>query len=70
MRHPFIAGNWKMFKTVHDTVVYVKEFRSLVKDIEDVEIVIAPPFTAVHAAAEAARNSTHRRGRAEPPLGA
>jgi triosephosphate isomerase len=58
MRHPFIAGNWKMFKTVHDTVVYVKEFRSLVKDMEDVEIVIAPPFTAVHAAAEAARNST------------
>ncbi len=58
MRHPFIAGNWKMFKTVHDTVVYVKEFRSLVKDVEDVEIVIAPPFTALHAAAEAARNST------------
>ena len=58
MRHPFIAGNWKMFKTVHETVVYVKEFRSLVKDIEDVEIVIAPPFTAVYAAAEAARNST------------
>ena len=57
MRHPFIAGNWKMFKTVHDTVVYVKEFRSLVKDMEDVEIVIAPPFTAVYAAAEAARNS-------------
>ncbi len=57
MRHPFIAGNWKMFKTVHDTVVYVKEFRSLVKDIEDVEIVLAPPFMAVYAAAEAARNS-------------
>jgi triosephosphate isomerase (TIM) len=57
MRHPFLAGNWKMFKTVHDTVVYVKEFRSLVKDIEDVEIVLAPPFTALHAAAEAARNT-------------
>jgi triosephosphate isomerase (TIM) len=57
MRHPFIAGNWKMYKTVQDTVVYVKEFRSLVKDIEDVEIVLAPPFTAIHAAAEAARNS-------------
>jgi triosephosphate isomerase (TIM) len=57
MRHPFIAGNWKMFKTVHDSVVYVKEFRSLVKDIEDVEIVLATPFTAIHAAAEAARNS-------------
>ena len=58
MRTPFIAANWKMHKTVHEAVVYVKEFRSLVKDIEDVEIVVAPTFTAIHAAAEAARNST------------
>jgi triosephosphate isomerase len=57
MRTSFIAGNWKMFKTVVETVRYVKEFRNLVKDIADVEIVIAPPFTALHAAAEAARNS-------------
>jgi triosephosphate isomerase len=57
MRHPFIAGNWKMHKTVHEAVVYVKEFRSLVKDVQDVEIVVAPTFTAIHAAAEAARNS-------------
>jgi triosephosphate isomerase len=57
MRTPFVAGNWKMFKTVHDAVVYAKEFRSLVKDVDDVEIVLAPPFTAVHAVAEAARNS-------------
>src|ERR671926_993312 len=57
MRTPFIAGNWKMHKTVAETVAYVKEFRGLVKDIADVEIVVAPPFTALHAAAEAARNS-------------
>jgi len=57
MRTPIIAGNWKMYKTVADTVKYVKEFRVMVKDIADVEIVLAPPFTAVHAAAEAARNS-------------
>ena len=57
MRTPFIAGNWKMFKTVADTVKYVKEFRGLVKDVSGVEIVLAPPFTAIHAAAEAARNS-------------
>jgi triosephosphate isomerase (TIM) len=57
MRLPFIAANWKMFKTVHESVVFVKEFRSLVKDIDDVEIVVAPPFTALHAVAEAARNS-------------
>jgi triosephosphate isomerase len=56
MRTPFIAGNWKMFKTVHETTVYVKELRGLVKD-KNVTVVIAPPFTAVHAASEAARNS-------------
>jgi triosephosphate isomerase len=57
VRKPFIAGNWKMFKTVHETTVYVKELRSLVKDLHDVTVVVAPPFTSVHAAAEAARNS-------------
>ena len=57
MRIPLIAGNWKMFKTVHEAVVFTKELRSLVKDVVDVEIVVAPPFTAVHAVAEAARNS-------------
>jgi triosephosphate isomerase len=57
MRTPIIAGNWKMYKTVADAVKYVKEFRVTAKDIADVEIVIAPPFTALHAAAEAARNS-------------
>jgi triosephosphate isomerase len=57
MRIPIIAGNWKMYKTVADTVKYVKELRGMAKDIADVEIVLAPPFTAVHAAAEAARNS-------------
>ena len=57
MRIPFIAGNWKMYKTVQDAVVFVKELKSAVKDIVDVEIVVAPPFTAVHAVAEAARNS-------------
>lgn len=57
MRQPFIAGNWKMFKTVHETVVHVKELRALVKDVQGVDIVIAPPATGLYAAAEAARNS-------------
>jgi triosephosphate isomerase len=57
MRIPFIAGNWKMFKTVHEAVLFTKELRSIVKDISDVEVVVAPPFTALHAVAEAARNS-------------
>ena len=57
MRTPLIAGNWKMYKTVHETVVFVKELRDLVKDAGGVDIVVAPPFTAVHAAADAARNT-------------
>jgi triosephosphate isomerase (TIM) len=57
MKLPFICGNWKMYKTVAETVKYVKEFRSLVKDFTGVEIVLAPPFTAIHAAMEAARAS-------------
>jgi triosephosphate isomerase len=57
MRTPIIAGNWKMYKTVAETVKYVTDFRAIVKDTTGVEIVIAPPFTALHAAAEAARGS-------------
>ena len=60
MRTPFIAGNWKMFKTVADTVKYVKELRGLVKDVDGVEIVLAPPFTALYAAAEALRPPLRR----------
>jgi triosephosphate isomerase len=57
MRTPLVAGNFKMHKTVGETVKYVKEFRSLVKDLVGIDIVLAVPFTAIHAAAEAARNS-------------
>jgi triosephosphate isomerase len=57
MRVPFIAANWKMYKTVTDAVVFAKEFRAAVKDVVDVEVVVAPPMAAVHATAEALRSS-------------
>ena len=57
MRTPLIAGNWKMYKTVQEAVSFVTDLRGLVKDVAGVEIVVAPPFTAVHQVAEAARNS-------------
>ncbi len=57
MRIPLLAANWKMFKTVQEAFVYAKEFARLVEKIEDVEIVLAPPFTAVHTVAEAMRNT-------------
>ncbi len=57
MRIPLIAGNWKMYKGVHGAVAYAKELRVLAADIVDLELVIAPAFTAVHAVADALRNS-------------
>jgi triosephosphate isomerase len=57
MRVPLIAGNWKMFKTVPETLAYVNELRGLVASLAGVDIVIAPPFTALHAAAGAASGS-------------
>ena len=57
MRTPLVAGNFKMFKTVAETVSYVNELRSLVKDLRDVDIVIAPPFTAIAGAAAAVKGS-------------
>jgi triosephosphate isomerase len=57
MRTPFIAGNWKMYKTVNEAVLFVKELRGVVKDVRGVEIVLAPPFTALRPVADAARDS-------------
>ena len=57
MRTPLIAGNWKMFKTVFEAVAFAKEFKSLVKDVANVDIVLAPPFTAMHPVSEALRAS-------------
>ena len=57
MRTPIVAGNWKMFKTVHEAVVFAKELKAVVKDVQGVEIVVAPTFVAVHPVAEALRNT-------------
>ena len=57
MRIPFLAANWKMYKTVQETTVYLTELQTRVRDFTDVEIVVAPPFTSLHAAADAARHS-------------
>ena len=57
MRTPLIAGNWKMYKTVAETVKHVTLLRALVKDITDVEIVVAPPFPSIRAAADGLRGS-------------
>jgi len=57
MRTPLIAGNFKMFKTIAETVSYVGELRTLLKSTQGVDVVIAPPFTALAAAATAAQGA-------------
>ncbi len=49
MRKPIIAGNWKMHMTGEEAAEYGKQFAPRVKDISDVEIVIAPPYTSLGA---------------------
>jgi triosephosphate isomerase len=51
MRRPFIAANWKMNKTIEETKSFLNELIPLVKNIQDVDIVIAPPFTSLLTAA-------------------
>ena len=57
MRIPLFVANWKMYKTVRETVAYTREFGSLVTTVTNVEIVLAPPFTALLSAVEAARGT-------------
>ena len=47
MRRPFIAGNWKMHKTNSEAVKMVKELVDLVSGVEDVDIAICAPATAL-----------------------
>lgn len=47
MRKKIIAANWKMNMTVSETEGFLEDFRLDVEDVSGVEIVIAPPFTAL-----------------------
>ncbi len=57
MRQPVIAGNWKMFKTGDETRQFFKALVPAVVDVDSCDIVIAPPFTALTVALEAAADS-------------
>ncbi len=49
MRKPIIAGNWKMHKTVSETVNLIKDLAPLAAGAA-AEVVVCPPFTALTAA--------------------
>ena len=57
-RKSMAAANWKMFKTVAETAAYLEELRPLVAGVAGVEVVVAPPFTLIPAAAAAAQGTS------------
>jgi len=57
-RQKFVCGNWKMHKTVAEAVALVQELRAALGDAASkVQVAVAPPFTALHAAAQAAKGT-------------
>ena len=56
-RRRVIAGNWKMYKTQVQTREFFATFLPLVKNAKHCDVVVAPPFTAINAAVEAAGGS-------------
>ena len=57
MKKPLIAANWKMNKTPEETERGITAFLPMVKDITDVDILLAPPFTSLYIAAKLLKGS-------------
>jgi triosephosphate isomerase len=49
MRKPFVAGNWKMNKTVEQARLLISEMVPELKQVEGVEKVLCPPYTSLLA---------------------
>jgi triosephosphate isomerase len=57
MRRPFIAANWKMNKSTSETREFIGRFFHEVKEVSDVDIVLAPPFTSLTTASDILKSS-------------
>lgn len=52
MRKPIIAGNWKMFKLIGDSIAMVTALKPLVANANHCEVVVAPPYTSIKPVAD------------------
>ena len=50
MRKPFVAGNWKMNKTIAETRDLVSQLSEKISVITGVEKIICPPFVSLQTA--------------------
>ena len=62
MRTPIIAGNWKMNKTIRESVDLVREMRRGLNNIQGVDRVIVPPFVSLAALADLLGSTSIRLG--------
>ena len=60
MRKPVIAGNWKMYKLLGESVDTALALKPLVANANHCEVVIAPVFTALKTVAERLEGSNIR----------
>jgi triosephosphate isomerase len=56
-RTPFIAGNWKMHKTIAEAEQYIQALLPKVAAVGGVEIAVCPPYLALQALVDSARGS-------------
>jgi triosephosphate isomerase len=57
MRRPFIAGNWKMYKTIEEAVALVQELRAALDGFEGCDVAVCPPFPALVIVRQALKGS-------------
>ncbi len=62
MRKPFIAGNWKMNKTISEAKDLVSSLKEKVADIENVEVGVCPPAIDLQAVKKVAAGSNVKVG--------
>ena len=56
-RTPFIAGNWKMYKTIAEAEEFVSGLLPRVSSAEGVEVALCTPFTSLQAVVDSTRGS-------------
>lgn len=62
MKRPLIAANWKMYKSVSEALTVLASIKAGVHQSTECEVVICPPFTALHALGQALKDSSIELG--------
>lgn len=57
-----VAGNWKMFKTPNEGREFVNDFNNLMLEIDGVEVIFCPPFSALFGIDAVLKNTPYKLG--------